>query len=342
MHRGLVLALALAACTDEAPPDELDPIIDAHWMDVGARGVTLAVHRDGTTHVYARGVANVQDRRDMRPGDRLRVGSITKTFTAATILQLVDEGALSLDDTIDRWVPMFSLGTGVTIERALGHLTGLYNYTDDAGFLNEVAVRVAPADVVAFALQHPSEFAPGESFGYSNTNFVLLGMVIEAVTGSSYASVVRARLLDPLALDDTFIEDGEPAPGLVQGYILNAVPPPFDASWGFGTGSFVSTAEDLCRWAEALYRGTVVPPDMLAFMTRESQPPSGINTNYGAATYLRRKGGRDVVGHTGSTMGFNAELFIEPASGDCVAVLSNDFFGETEVLAEPLWAEIAE
>jgi D-alanyl-D-alanine carboxypeptidase len=340
MHRALLFVLAVGACSDdETPyvPDEIDMVLDAHWVDVNARGVTVAVRQNGATRVYARGVANAKDRIDLEPEDRMRAGSITKTFTAATILQLSDEGALSLGDTIDTWVPAFSLGPDVTIERALGHLTGLYNYTDDAGFLNRVAVPITPADLVAFALEHPVEFAPGQSFSYSNTNFVLLAMVIEAVTGDDYASVVRARFLDPLGLENTFIEGGEPAPGLVPGYLLTAVPPPYDASWGFGTGSLVSNADDLCRWADMLYRGDVLPPQLLALLTRESQPPDGTNTNYGLATYLRRKGNRDVVGHTGSTMGFNAEVFIEPVGGDCIAVLSNDFFGEPEVLAEPLW-----
>ncbi|MFN0245800.1 MAG: serine hydrolase domain-containing protein, partial [Kofleriaceae bacterium] len=204
-------------------------------------------------------------------------------------------------------------------------------------FLNRVAVPISHADLVAFALEHPAAFTPGQSFGYSNTNFVLLGMVIEAVTGSTYASVVRTRFLDPLGLTNTFMESGEPAPGLVPGYLLTAAPPPYDASWGFATGELVSNGDDLCRWADALYRGSVLPPHLRAMWTVESTPPDGSNTNYGVATYLRRKGGLDVVGHTGSTMGFNAELFIEPTSGDCIAVLSNDFFGEPEVVAEPLW-----
>ncbi len=345
MHRRLLVVLAIAACSDpETPyvPDEIDAVLDAHWIDVNARGVTVAVRQDGATRTYARGVANIADRIDLAPADRLRVGSITKTFTAATILQLADEGALSLADPIDTWVPNFSLGADVTIERALGHLTGLYNFTDDSGFLNRVAVPITPADLVAFALEHPRAFTPpGQSFSYSNTNFVLLAMVIEAVTGDDYASVVRARFLDPLGLENTFMEGGEPAPGLVPGYLLTAAPPPYDASWGFGTGELVSNGDDLCRWVDMLYRGTVLPPNLRALLTTESHPADGSNTNYGAATYLRRRGGLDVVGHTGSTMGFNAEVFIEPVSGDCIAVLSNDFFGEPDVLAEPLWELIA-
>ncbi len=344
MRGPLFVFALLAACSDDGEPpyvpDEIDMVLDAHWENVGARGITVAVRQDGETRTYARGLANVKDGIALAPGDRMRVGSITKTFTAATILQLSDEGALSLSDTIDRWVPGFDLGDGVTIERALGHLTGLYNYTDDAGFLNRIGVPITPTDLVAFALEHPREFTPGQSWSYSNTNFVLLAMVIEAVTGDDYASVVRGRFLDPLALASTFVEGGEPAPGLVPGYLLTAVPPPYDASWGFGTGSLVSSGEDLCRWADALYRGHVLPPQLLALMTRESTPPDGTNTNYGLATYLRRKGGRDVVGHTGSTMGFNAEMFIDLSTGDCVTVLSNDFFGEPEAVGNPLWERL--
>lgn len=346
MHRPVLLvAVALAACSDpETPytPDEIDMVLDAHWIETNARGVTVAVHHDGTTRTYARGVANVKDHIDLVPSDRMRVGSITKGFVAAAILQLSDEGALSLTDPIDTYVPSFSLGADVTIERALAHLTGLYNFTDDAGFLNHVAVPVTPADLVAFALEHPRAFTPpGQSYDYSNTNFVLLAMVIEAITGQSYANVVRARFLDPLELENTFVEGGEAAPGLVPGYLLTAAPPPYDVSWAFGAGTVVSNGDDLCRWLDALYRGTVLSPQLRALLTTESHPTDNTNTNYGMATDLRIRGGRDVVGHTGSTMGFNAEAFIEPTSGDCITVLTNDFFGEPDVLAQPLWELIA-
>ncbi|MBX3161318.1 MAG: beta-lactamase family protein [Deltaproteobacteria bacterium] len=336
------LALALAACGTDEPtstPDEFDEAVDAHWVDAAARGVTVAVVHRGTTRVLARGQAD--EERALAPHDRLRVGSITKTFTAAVILQLADEGALALDDTIDRWVPGFALGPEVTIRRALAHMTGLYNFTDDAGFLNRVAVPIAPGDLVAWALEHPARFAPGASYGYSNTNYVLLGMVVEAVTGRPYAGVVRARLLDPLGLADTFIEGPDPAPALVPGFILRAAAPAFDASWSFATGSLVSTGADLCRWADALYRGSVLPAPMVELMTTESHPPDGTDTDYGMATFLRTRAGRRVVGHTGSTMGFNAELFIEPTGGDCVAVLANDFFGEPARVAVPLWELLA-
>lgn len=339
-----VLLLAFGACGDDASaPIELSAELvgalaataDTYWHEAHANGLAVTVVHDGASWTSARGVADVASERAVVAHDRFRVGSITKTFTAAVILQLADEGALELDDPIDQWVPGFDLGPDVTIRRALNHTSGVFSYTDDFAFLARITEPVAPRDIVAFALEH----APGTDWKYSNTNFVLLGLVIEAADQRPHHASLRARLIDPLGLSDTFVESGEPVSGLVTGYVnyVDFGEAEFDPSWGYGTGSIVSTGADLCRWADALFRGDVLPPALLELMTTETVAGDA-PTEYGLGSYLYMRDGRAVVGHTGSTMGFNAELFIEPPTGDCVAILTNDFQGAPGLLAERLWA----
>ncbi len=163
----------------------------------------------------------------MRPQMRHRIGSITKTFVATTVLQLVDEGRLSLDDPIGRWLPDIvpdELGTEVTVRMLLNHTSGIGNYTN--AMINSYAaidqMRVttyAPADLVAIGLALPPTNAPGARFSYSNTNYLLAGLLIETITGNDAAAEVQRRILRPLKLTDTFF------PGTTRGSVAHTVAP---------------------------------------------------------------------------------------------------------------------
>ncbi len=280
----------------------------------------------------------------MVPTDRFRVGSITKTFTATVLLQLVQEGRLSLSDPISDHVPGFDLDPGVTVERLLSHTSGVFNYTDDPGFLIDAQVDAEPRDIISFALENEAYFAPGQGYTYSNTGFFLLALAMEAVTGQSYHDLVRTRLLGPYRLDDTWLDGVEShEPPLVDGHVLgtDVGEVGFSMSWAWASGGMASNIQDICDWLHRLYLGDVLGTAMRDRMRTPMVLLDGQTTTYGFGTALAQRGGWEVVGHTGSTMGFRGEAFIQLDTGICVAVLSNDFFGEQDALAHPLWAAIA-
>ncbi len=336
------------AATDPAFPSALADALRSHaetrLPSLKAPGATitvaipqLGVYRDAVG-VAVRG----GEGRPMRYSDRLRVGSVTKTFTAAVILQLVDEGVLVLDDPADDWVADLELGAGVTIRRLLNHTSGLYNYTDDAAFLASVAESATPREVIAFARAHGQVFEPGTSWLYSNTGYYVLGLVIEAATGSPYHEVVRERLLDPLGLADSFFEDFEPVVGgMADGHVGGREGTDLiHMSWAWAAGGLVSTGDDLCRWADALFAGDVVPATLLGEMLEPDVASVLAHDDYGLGIMRRTQSGTYLAGHTGSTMGFRGELFFDLETGACVALLTNDFLAEPRRLSGELWDEV--
>ena len=176
--------------------------------------IGLARHGSRVT-VATSGLADIATQTPMASGDRVRVGSVTKTFVATVVLQLVAEHRLALNDTVGRWLPGLVPGGGnITIEELLQHTSGIYSYTNDPGFLRALfsdPTRVwRPAELVRIAVAHPPVFPPGTSFAYSNTDYVLLGLIIQAATGHPAGQELQARIFRPLGLRDTYIPYADP------------------------------------------------------------------------------------------------------------------------------------
>ncbi|RPE43900.1 D-alanyl-D-alanine carboxypeptidase [Streptomyces sp. Ag109_O5-1] len=216
----LALSAALAAPALAAPAAGHSATRKAVEAAVaaGVTGVTATARDAHGTWSTTAGVGNTRTGAPRSPDDRFRVGSITKTFVATVLLQLEAEGRLSLDDTVDKWLPGVVTGNGndgrrITVRRLLNHTSGIFNYTADDdfgrtyfladGFFKHRYDTLTPAALVAIAMKHKPAFAPGTSWAYSNTNYVLAGMVIKAVTGRSYAEEITNRLIRPLRLTGT-------------------------------------------------------------------------------------------------------------------------------------------
>jgi D-alanyl-D-alanine carboxypeptidase len=281
----------------------------------GVPGAILLV-RDGsrTTRLTA-GTARLSTREPMRPDDRFRVGSITKSFVSAIVLELVGEGKVSLSDSVERWLPrLVPGGDGITIRNLLNHTSGLYNYTDDpkvvSAFLSRQFERKwTPHELVALAVSHPPLFAPGAQWSYSNTNFILLGLIVEAATGHPLEQELRDRIFTPLGLDATSFPSTPrlPAP-YAHGYVYfpSSTKPldvsRFDPSWAYAAGAIVSTVDDLADFYRALLRGDLVTPHLVWRM--ESVVSTGYGNGYGlglGSTHLRCS---IVWGHDGDVPGY--------------------------------------
>ena len=202
-----------AGAADQPLQSLLDAVVAA-----GATGVIARV--DDGHHVTAltSGSARLQPQRALRVSDSARVGSITKTFVSTVTLQLVGEGRLRLDDTVARWLPgAVPGGAAITIRELLNHTSGLFNYTDDEQSVNAYLANPTrawtPQELLAVATAHPPLFPPGTSWSYSNTNYIVLGLVLQAVTGRDIATLVRERIVQPLHLYQTFLALDARIPG---------------------------------------------------------------------------------------------------------------------------------
>jgi D-alanyl-D-alanine carboxypeptidase len=347
--------------------NDLDPALTAALAGVlehelarapNVPGAVLAVSLPGQGHwVGARGVSSrAHGGVPMVPHDRFHVASVTKLFVATVILQLAAEGTLSLDDTVEQWMPLLVPdGEHMTLRHLLNHTSGVYNYLDD-GFVDlalhdrrriwsqqELAMRGAIG---------PPYFSPGEPgrWYYSNTNYVLLGMVVEHATGTSLAQQVRWRILDPLGLHDTFFEPYETTSGgVAPGYLGYEDVSDMNMSIVWGAGGIVSTAEDLSRFARALFDGELLGPAEMQEMHRFVSVDGAWGTQhlvYGLGLMqdqmsISHDGHGNprpaelgtVRGHTGALAGYRAAVWYLPATGAVVVVGTNQMYYDANIIA---------
>ena len=339
-----------------ADPGTLDPAIQAQLEAAvdEARlqpipGISAAVHLgdgarwEGVAGWGARGVSSWP----VEPSTPFAIASITKTFVAAATLQLAEEGVLSLDDPLERWLPDHRRGAIVTLRHLLGHTSGEANYFGHPDY--EWLVFGRPTHHWSSAeimdLVGEPRFEPGTDWQYSNTNYVLLGLVLQAATGGSVAGLIRERFLDPLGLHDTWFQGEETVPvtpaqaylrregrwiGLDDGTLFR--PHTSAATVAWAAGAMVSSARDLATWARALYGGRVLSAESLAEMTTFDENDYGL----GAKTY--QMGGRTAWGHGGSLRGAEATMRYLPSLDAAVVVLWNRGGVESADLARELAA----
>jgi D-alanyl-D-alanine carboxypeptidase len=291
----------------------LQTVLDS-LVAAGAAGV-LVQYRDAEGPWWgASGVAELGTPNPVDPAGSFRIGSVTKTFTATVVLQLIGEGVLSLDDKVDRWLPgMVPAGDGITLLQLLNHTSGLYNYTEDlpdaAGIVRDRFMHWDPLRAVSMATEHDPLFEPGATWSYSNTNYVLLGLVIEAATGHSYATEVEDRILRPLELRQTLVPGDDvalPEPHAhgylsVDGELVDMAE--FNASQAWSAGAIVSTASDLNRFYAALLTGELLRPAELEAL--QTTVPTDADFHTGGLGISRLSLPNLVVwGHTGGIFGY--------------------------------------
>ncbi|MEO3973870.1 serine hydrolase domain-containing protein [Streptomyces sp. CAU 1734] len=330
------------------------------------------VVRDGAPGVVAqsrdsrgewRGTAGVGDLRTGKkrlPQDRFRIGSITKTFVATVLLQLEAEGRLDLDDTVHEWLPGTVSGNGhdgrkVTLRRLLNHTSGIFNYTSDRGFAEKVFLEAGflahrydswqPERLVRIAMNHRPAFEPGAKWSYSNTNYILAGMVIEKATGRSYESEIDRRIIRPLRLTATSVPRHDPrVPGPSSRAYSKLSEDPAAAkihdvtelnpSIAGAAGAMISDARDLQRFHTALFRGRLLPKAQLRAMTSTIplNPQDPGQGEYGLGMMkMKLACGKEVWGHGGGIHGSNSLSVTTRDASHTLALNTNgDWAGDTD------------
>mgnify|MGYP000120535318 CR=1 FL=1 len=268
---------------------------------------------------------------DLSTNMLFEMGSNTKTFTAAMILQLADEGELTLSDTLGRFFDKIEhVDMGVTIKQLLGHTSGIYSYTNHADFgasVNSDIEKVWEPEEILENFMEPMRFDPGSKWQYSNTNFLLLGLIIEHLDERDYEVSLRQRLLDPLELEhsylDIFESYGEPRSGtwLTNGAYFNQPYPAFmSAAWA--AGGLVCTTEDLAHWAEKLYTNQVISEAWTDSM-KKPVVVNGKETDFGLALFYRNYGGYEILGHGGATLQHSLMDYV-PELGVTLVTVTNE------------------
>ena len=242
----------------------------------GLPGAVVLVRNGNQSLRVTSGHANVDKRTPMRASDRFRIGSLTKSFTAAVALQLVGEGKLTLDDTVQHWLPGLLPEKHVTIRELLNHTSGLFDYTEDPRFFERLLEHPTavwtPRRMVRIATAHQPNFAPGSRWWYSNTDYIVLGMVIEAASGHPVATEISRRVLAPLRLRSTSFDTSPRIAGTyAHGYAfleggLRRDMSVFNPSAAWAAGAIVSTAADVADFYRALLAGHLLRPHLLHAM----------------------------------------------------------------------------
>jgi CubicO group peptidase (beta-lactamase class C family) len=370
LHRrffALAMASALVAAATEtwaaSPAGVACPSLEAgldafarRALDGGVPGVVVGVARPGTAPlVRAFGVADLEHGATMTPSSAFRIASLTKSFTAAAVLRLVADGRLALRARAADLLPDRPWLGDITVDQLLNHTAGLADYAEDPTGGATKAVSRTPAEMADWIerLEPRSRFEPGSAWAYSNSHYVLLGLIIEGVTGRPYAEFVRDAVLVPASLRDTVVDDpAEIVPGRVRGYSLITNRPLAlrNADWIHPSmpgpaGSFRATAADVLAWNQALFSGRVVPmaevgqmiaPGLLSDgrTTKWGMPQAwreGLNADYGMGVFVTPSPIGRRVWHSGDIDGFASWMGHWPDVGVTAVVLTNADFRSIDV-----------
>ena len=351
-----VLMLAASGCADEptspqpsatAPPasstaqaakpmndaaaQRLDAAVNQAMTAAAVPGAIIGIWGPDGTYVRAFGVADKTTRAPMKTDFYSRIGSQTKTFTATAVLQLADEGKIGLDDPIAKYIDGVPQGDKITLRQLARMQSGLFNYSEAKGFQQALFADprrpFTPQELLGFAFSEPNMFPPGGGFLYCNTNYILLGLVVEKIGGQPLRDYIRDHILTPLGMSHTsFPSDNAFPEPHAQGYTVQTADgkettaTDWDPSWGWAAGAMISTLEDMHTWAPALATGKLLTPQMqeqrLQTVGSPGMPPQD---GYGLGIF--NLGGW--IGHNGSLPGYQTVAVYLPQKQTTLVILIN-------------------
>ena len=297
-------------------------------MQLGIPGMTVALAKEGTIlYVQKYGLANLNTNQATDTDTIFEIGSITKQFTAALIMKLQEQGKLHVDDSVDAYLGEYNFPSAITLRMLLTHTSGLANYTSFPAYPNWAANGVSEPTLLTAVSQASLLFQPGTQWSYSNSNYFLLGAIIEKVTGESYEANLEQSIFQPLKLTNTYFSLPPPTQS-ATGYTLGPTGRQIPAlivnrSAPFAAGALSSNAYDLVAWDNALINGKVVSPASFAAMITPNGLPMVGGGSYGFGLGLRPFNNRPTIWHNGLINGFTAETDVILDSGFAVVVLIN-------------------
>lgn len=317
-----------------APPKKfdlaaIDSFVAAQLPEKGFVGLSVAIMRDGKI-VFAKGYGerSLDPPAPVEVDTPFAVGSITKQFACACILLLAEDGKLSVDDPVSKYYPDLTRAKDVTIYDLMSHVSGYPDYYP-LDFVDRRMLKAAPVDkVIAEYAGGKLDFEPKTRWSYSNTGYMILGRVVEKVSGEPFGKFLERRILKPVGMTHSNFEPGKDVHGLARGYTSFALGKPELATlesegWIYSAGGLYASASDLAGWDLALVSGKVLKPESYKLMTTPRTLANGKATGYGCGLQVGQQDGETVLRHSGAVSGFLAFNAVIPRTKSAVVVFAN-------------------
>jgi CubicO group peptidase (beta-lactamase class C family)/uncharacterized protein YneR len=322
-----------AQAVGQASDKDLSAQIDRLLSDVykpGQPGAAVLVKKQGRVILRkGYGLANLELNVPIEPDMIFRLGSITKQFTAVAILTLAEEGKLSLQDEITKFLPDYpTQGHKITVEHLLTHTSGIKSYTGLPEWLPLQRKDMSVSEIIDLAKDKPMEFAPGERWEYCNSGYILLGAIIEKVSGKTYADFLQERIFGPLGLKSTCYDSTSRIiprriPGYTKGNAGFENAPYLSMSQPYAAGSLASSVDDLATWTESLLAGKLIKRETLEKAFTSYKLKDGLDTGYGYGWEISKYEGHRLIEHGGGIHGFMTYALFFPEDQVFVALLTN-------------------
>jgi CubicO group peptidase (beta-lactamase class C family) len=327
----LTASAASALPFTAAESAKVDAIVAKALAASGVPSASVAVVRDGEI-AFAKAYGTQSPAIPVARADALyQIASVSKQFTAAAVLLLEDQGKLSLDDKVSQYLSGISGGDRITIRQLLSHTSGLRDFWPQDFSFEAMSKPVTPQQIVDRWAKAPLDFEPGTQWQYSNTGYVVAGMIVEKVSGQSLLAFLQKNIFQPLGMHpiDQDLAVGKAYP---VGYRRNALGPvrvetPAAAGWLYAAGELAMSAPDLARWDIARMNRELLPDDDWAEQEKAVKLSDGSDTGYGLGVFVGKQGGRERVEHGGEAVGFLSENIVFPEDKDAIVVLVNAWFG---------------
>ncbi|MDO8368124.1 MAG: serine hydrolase, partial [Saprospiraceae bacterium] len=311
---------------------EIDKLLQDHYKAEGTGATVLVSQKGKVLYHKAFGMANLELSVPMRTDHVFRIGSVTKQFTGAAILKLAEEGKLSIQDDLTRFLPDYpTQGKKITVEHLLTHTSGIKSYTGMKEWDEQMHRKdFTPTELIALFKDQSMDFEPDADWRYNNSGYILLGYIIEKASGKTYGEYISEQFFKPLGMKNSYYGDTKPliknratgySQGDVEGNYVNAAF--LSMTQPYAAGSLLSTVEDLNIWTRALHGGKVLKPESLKKAITPYILPGGTNTHYGYGLQMSNLLGSLTVEHSGGIHGFLSDLVYLPKEEVCVAILTN-------------------
>lgn len=316
--------------------EQVDQIAKQALDSTGVPSASIAIVKDGQiAYTQAYGDARLEQHIPARPEMRYSIGSISKQFTSTAILMLTEEHKLSLDDPVSRFFPTLTRANEVTIRELLSHTAGYQDYWPQDYVPPFMLTEVTADQIVDEWARKPLDFDPGTEWQYSNTNFVIAGMIVEKASGTPLLRFLRERIFAPIGMESVAdvdkgpLRDPDPTGYVRYGLGPDRVAPKEGKGWLFAAGELAMTAEDLAKWDIAMIGQRLLKPSSYKEMQTEVLLKNGVGTRYGLGIAVRYESGHRVLEHGGEVSGFSAENLVFPDERMAVVVLTNEMPADT-------------